>query len=155
MHGKSFNCIIGCELSQSRSTSKSMFALRFGFILVVYCGGTVQYLLAKVVLAFLWGPTSVRKSNLDFWLWSQYSVSKSLQSKRRNLLSKLVNLVLSTIKTSILLLLACSLSGFDCLLITGWWVDAGLCVLDPAAFSCTCSGGEFWIIQSEPFIRLL
>lgn len=62
-HGKGFNCVTGFELSQSQSTSKNMFALKFGFILVVYCGGTVLYLLAKDISAFIRGPTSVRNQS--------------------------------------------------------------------------------------------
>jgi len=52
-HGKSLNCVIGCELFQSQSTFKSVFAIKFAFILVVYCGGVVQYLLTRDVPAFL------------------------------------------------------------------------------------------------------
>lgn len=69
-------------------------------------------------------------------------VWKSLCAKKRCLLSELAILVPSTVKMSITPLLACSLSGFGCFLITRWQVDAELCFPDPAAFSRICPGNS-------------
>lgn len=91
-HGKSFSCVVFCELSQSQ--------------------------------------------HLRVCLKNPYV------QKKRCLLSELAILVPSTVKMSITPLLACSLSGFGCFLITRWQVDAELCFPDPAAFSRICPGNS-------------
>lgn len=135
---------------------RACFELKFGFILVVYCGGTVPYLLAKDVSAFLWGLSSIRNQTQISDCGLCILFQNPYTQKRRCLSSELAVLLLKY-DLNIDAIITCLLpvrTDLTCLLITRWWVDAGLCFPDTAAFSWPCAGDKFWITQQELFISL-